>query len=387
LTFLVGKNKGIGNIRYNLLNLPEEVAFNDGDSIKFFYSAEGEKLKVEYIIGGTTTNTCYCANVVYENNNQKYLLNDEGYYGLGDINGGYHYYLKDHLSNNRVVINQSGAVQQTNNYYPYGGTFASSTTGTNNQPYKYNGKEFDTHAGLNWYDYGARHYDPAIARWTTQDPLADMYYPHSPYSYCTNNPIKYVDENGEWIANVVGAVLGGAVEYAGQVVANRISGKSWSESFTEIDIVDIGIAATEGAITAGTSIIKKAATKTAIGIASDIIKNAVDVEVTGEGLDAKMNSFDDFVLGSTIDALTVGVKVDANVKVWEPGSVNKQKKLARAKQDANGEVFNPKVEEAKAKDRIKKANEVNSTVSEYASNTLDELINKSLNGGYERIKN
>jgi len=180
-----------------LLNLPEEVAFNDGDSIKFFYSAEGEKLKVEYIIGGTTTNTCYCANVVYENNNQKYLLKDEGYYDLGGINGGYHYYLEDHLGNNRVVINQSGAVQQTNNYYPYGGTFASSTTGTNNQPYKYNGKEFDTHASLNWYDYGARHYDPAIARWTTQDPLAEKYYGWNQYNYCGANPVKYIDPDGK----------------------------------------------------------------------------------------------------------------------------------------------------------------------------------------------
>lgn len=190
-------NKGISNIHYNLLNLPEAVAFNNGDSIKFFYSAEGEKLKVEYVIGGTTTNTCYCANVVYENNNQKYLLNDEGYYDLGGINGGYHYYLKDHLGNNRVVINQSGAVQQTNNYYPYGGTFASSTTGTNNQPYKYNGKEFDNHNGLNWYDYGARHYDPAIARWTAQDPLAEKYYAWNPYNYCVSNPLRFIDIDGK----------------------------------------------------------------------------------------------------------------------------------------------------------------------------------------------
>lgn len=195
-------NKDISNIHYNLLNLPEEVAFTNGDSIKFFYSAEGEKLKVEYVIGGTTTNTCYCANVVYENNNQKYLLNDEGYYDLDGINGGYHYYLKDHLGNNRVVINQSGAVQQTNNYYPYGGTFAYTSTAANNQPYKYSGKEFDTHAGLNWYDYGARHYDPAIARWTTQDKFSEKYRSLSPYQYTASNPLKYIDINGDSIIKV-----------------------------------------------------------------------------------------------------------------------------------------------------------------------------------------
>ena len=187
-------NKGISNIKYNLLNLPEEVAFTNGNSIKFFYSAEGEKLRAVHTTGGTTTQVDYCGNIVYEAGIQKYLLNDEGYYDLG--NGGYHYYLKDHLGNNRVVINQSGAVQQTNHYYPYGGTFAYTSTAANNQPYKYNGKEFDTHAGLNWYDYGARHYDPAIARWTTQDPLAEKYYSLTPYGYCAGNPIMYMEPDG-----------------------------------------------------------------------------------------------------------------------------------------------------------------------------------------------
>ncbi len=185
-------NKGISNIRYNLLNLPEEVTFTNGNSTKFFYSAEGEKLRAVHTTGGTTTQVDYCSNIVYEAGVQKYLLHDEGYYDLAG--GSYHYYLKDHLGNNRVVINQSGAVQQTNHYYPYGGTFASSTTG---QPYKYNGKEYNTHNGLNWYDYGARHYDPAIARWTTQDPLAERYYCESQYHFSGNNPIKNVDTDGK----------------------------------------------------------------------------------------------------------------------------------------------------------------------------------------------
>ncbi len=379
-------NKGISNIRYNLLNLPEEVTFTNGNSIKFFYSAEGEKLKVEYVIGGTTTNTCYCANVVYENNNQKYLLNDEGYYDLGDINGGYHYYLKDHLGNNRVVINQSGAVQQINNYYPYGGLFASSTTGTTNQPYKYNGKEFDTHAGLNWYDYGARHYDPAIARWTTQDPLADMYYPHSPYSYCTNNPIKYVDENGEWIANVVGAVLGGAVEYAGQVVANKLSGKGWTESFTNVDVGDIVVATIEGGLTAGTSIIRRSSTKAAVGAVSSLISNAVNVEYEDGHLTPNVAPADEFVFDSTVGAVCQTVKTSKKVKVLQPGTVSKQKDKVLETKRANGEVFDPKLEEAQAKDKIQTAKEVNSTTSEHVNSLIGNGIYSFTKGDYEKYK-
>ena len=64
------------------------------------------------------------------------------------------------------------------------------------QPYKYNGKELDTKKGLNWYDYGARHYDATLGRWFAVDPLAEKYYSASAYSYCLNNPVKYVDPDG-----------------------------------------------------------------------------------------------------------------------------------------------------------------------------------------------
>jgi RHS repeat-associated protein len=64
------------------------------------------------------------------------------------------------------------------------------------QPYKYNGKELDNMNGLNWYDYSARHYDPAIGRFTTIDPLAEKYYNVSPYAYCHNNPINRIDPTG-----------------------------------------------------------------------------------------------------------------------------------------------------------------------------------------------
>ena len=108
----------------------------------------------------------------------------------------YYYYLKDHQGNNRVVVNSSGAVQEVNHYYPFGGVFSIST---NVQPYKYNGKELDTKNGLNWYDYGARHYDAALGRWHVVDSLGEKYYSSSPFVYCGNNPINRIDPTGmEW---------------------------------------------------------------------------------------------------------------------------------------------------------------------------------------------
>ena len=185
-------NKGITDIQYNVLNLPSTVSFSDGSTITYTYGADGTKLRTVHKIGSTTTTTDYCGNVIYENGTQKLLLTEEGYINLTGTQQ-YHYYLKDHQGNNRVVINQSGTVEETNHYYPFGGVFG--TTG-NTQPYKYNGKEFDTKKGLNWYDYGARHYDAALGRFTTNDPLAEKYYSMSPYTYCADNPVKFIDPNG-----------------------------------------------------------------------------------------------------------------------------------------------------------------------------------------------
>ena len=92
------------------------------------------------------------------------------------------------------MLSSSGTVMETNHYYPFGGVFS---TSTNPQPYKYNGKELDSKNGLNWYDYGARHYDAALGRWFVADPLSNNHYGISPYSYCLNNPMKYIDPDGK----------------------------------------------------------------------------------------------------------------------------------------------------------------------------------------------
>ena len=184
-------NKRITGITYNCLNLPNAVTFSDGSTITYIYSADGTKLRAVHKIGSVTTTTDYCDNVIYENNTAKLLLTGEGYISLSDKK--YHYYLQDHQGNNRVVADKDGNVEETNHYYPFGGVFASSQ---NVQPYKYNGKELDTKKGLNWYDYGAREYDAVLGRFTTMDPMAEKYYAVSPYTYCVNNPIKFVDPTG-----------------------------------------------------------------------------------------------------------------------------------------------------------------------------------------------
>ena len=68
--------------------------------------------------------------------------------------------------------------------------------------------------GLDWYDYGARNYEPVLSRFTTMDPLAEKYYSISPYAYCAGNPVMFVDPDGRKI------VISGTAEYVKQVKAD-----------------------------------------------------------------------------------------------------------------------------------------------------------------------
>ena len=187
-------NKKKTAIQYNCLNLPSRVMFANGNSISYLYDAAGRKLRTVHVLEGDSVTTDYCGNVVYENGVPQILLTEVGYVSLTD--GQYHYYLKDHQGNNRVVVDEEGAVEEVNDYYAFGGLMSTSSR-QNVQPYKYNGKELDRKGGLDWYDYGARMYDAALGRFMKTDRFSEKYVSLSPYQYGANNPVNNIDVNGD----------------------------------------------------------------------------------------------------------------------------------------------------------------------------------------------
>ena len=191
-------NINISSIQYNFLNLPTSITYSSGKSASYIYNGAGEKLRTSYKASASATAvpTDYCGNMIYENNVLKQILIDGGYITFSGTIPNYFYYLKDHLGNNRVVVSPSGTPLQVNHYYPFGGLFGEST-GNSLQRFRFNGKEFDRTHGIDWYDYGARHMTPDAGRFTTIDPMAEKYYSISPYPYCGNNPMRYIDMNGE----------------------------------------------------------------------------------------------------------------------------------------------------------------------------------------------
>jgi RHS repeat-associated protein len=88
-------------------------------------------------------------------------------------------------------------VIQERHYYPFGMEMSELSYGTGSNKYLYNSKEIQNDFDLYWYDYGARFYDPELARFHSVDPLSENYFFQSPYAYAANNPILFIDRNGE----------------------------------------------------------------------------------------------------------------------------------------------------------------------------------------------
>ncbi len=105
---------------------------------------------------------------------------------------------KNYLGNTRVSFKPTAArneIMQEDHYYPFGMKMAglSLVTGSPETKFTYNGKELEDDFNLNWYHYGARYYDPQLGRWQQVDPVDEF---HSPYLYCSNNPINKIDPDG-----------------------------------------------------------------------------------------------------------------------------------------------------------------------------------------------
>ena len=139
----------------------------------------------------------YCGNMVYDRGKRRLLL-ENGFvtFDLQTNTPSYHFYLRDHLGNIRVVFDQTGAVEQVTHYYPFGGVMRESTN-PGLQPYKYGGKELDRTSGLDAYDFGARMYFADRLQWGQVDPMCEKYYDWSPYNYCANRPANAFDPDGK----------------------------------------------------------------------------------------------------------------------------------------------------------------------------------------------
>ena len=208
---------------YNLLNLPQTVAFSDKSLSVFYYMADGRKIRnatgaysistavpIDSVVKNTDPYISYMSewNDVYwyQRTQQKYINTPEGNIEVSTgrkMSFSYYYTSKDHLGSIWLYWN-SLSNKYSNIYYPSG-----IMREKRRSPYNYGltGKEIVYDNGLDEYFFGARTLFAPINRFNQPDPLCEEYYHISPYAYCANNFINALDPDGRdsylliWFSN------------------------------------------------------------------------------------------------------------------------------------------------------------------------------------------
>ena len=278
---------------------PEKITFDDGNHTAFTYTASGEKLKTEWRSGAANLRAGEGSPAVQAaviNSEELFgpfvcrdgrldkVLFDGGFCDLSSGGAKYRYFVRDRLGSVRSVADEDGNVLQQNLYYAWGGAWGDVCTAPGFQSYKYCGKYLDRKHGLDLYDYGARLYDPAAAFWTSPDPLCEKYYNISPYAFCNNNPVRFIDPTGEFPIETIWDI-GNVLYDVGAAVVNHIKG---DHQAAKANWVDLGLDA--GAmlipyVPAGTSKVLKAGVKggKALDKATDAGKAASMTENAAKG--------------------------------------------------------------------------------------------------------
>ena len=119
------------------------------------------------------------------------------------------FYHSDHLGSASWITNRAGDAIQHLQYLPFGTPFVNQyAPGAGYQErFTFTGKELDSETGYGYH--GARFMDyELLTCWLSEDPLADKYPNISPYHYCSWNPVKLVDPNGQedWEVDKLGHI-------------------------------------------------------------------------------------------------------------------------------------------------------------------------------------
>ena len=137
---------------------------------------------------------------------------------------GIFYFHTDHLGFTSYITDVKANVAQFDAYLLCGELLVDEHSSTEEMPYKFNGKEFNEETGL--YYYGARYMNPRTSLWYGVDALAKKYVSTGSYIYCIDNPVKFIDSDGNDILLIVWASHDGRTGHAGIAISNYKEVKS-----------------------------------------------------------------------------------------------------------------------------------------------------------------
>ena len=200
-------------ISYDVENRPVTVTLN-GTTTTMVYDGDGGRVKKTVDDGSNITTTTYigklyvCEGTAPTQSCARLIFSGDQRIAMKQVDTGkVSYFHADHLGSTSVLTNANGAIEEDLVYYPFGETFIN--TGSADVAYKYTGKERDGSTVL--YFYEARYYDAVLGRFISADRLVPN--PLNPqdfnrYTYVRNNPLLYVDPNGESPTAFFGAGVG-----------------------------------------------------------------------------------------------------------------------------------------------------------------------------------
>lgn len=206
------------NFNYNDSNSRSAMFYGGLQENKFsrnfakYYSADGSMEIKHNLANGAVDIITYIGGDAYT---APLILKSNG------TSQNYLYLLRDYQGSIVAIADQSGTVVEKRLFDAWGNIVSvqdgvgKSLLGLTVLDRGYTGHEHLQSIGI--IHMNGRLYDPKLQRFMqpdnyVQDPFNTQNY--NRYSYCWNNPLRYTDPSGEWINIVIGAVIGGAVNWA-----------------------------------------------------------------------------------------------------------------------------------------------------------------------------
>ena len=209
--------RGITSITYDYYNQPVKFTFSDGSTLTNYYRSDGtyygrneSEAIISTVSSGSTRPKGY-KNSTYINKGDFVFLNTipsrlyiEGGYVDIDFDHSkrtYNYYIHDNQGSVRAVVDENGTLVQATDYSAYG-VPSSRFVSTTSDKHLHLGLEWQPMKGIYGYYNNARFRDAILAgTFYQQDPLAEKYYPFTPYHYATGNPCIYIDLTGKYLVD------------------------------------------------------------------------------------------------------------------------------------------------------------------------------------------
>lgn len=182
-----------------------------GKVLEFFYDESGKPYAFSYKASATATPAMYY-----------YVTNLQG----------------DIIS----VLDSSGASKAEYVYNAWGEIISATGTMAEINPLRYRGYYYDSETGF--YYCKSCYYDPEICRFISADSnfsTGQGFSGYNMFAYCLNNPLVYIDDEGEWAHLAIGAVAGGIIGMVSSIATQKAT-------YGSVDVVDVIISTVTGAI-------------------------------------------------------------------------------------------------------------------------------------------